>query len=174
MLLALVESIVRLNRKVEIAIAGRYMDSAEGREWARRISEVASASGLVSMHGSLSDADLGLLKESADGFLLLRADSVAERLAFPTRTVEFLKTGRPLWISDVGDVRNYLQNGKSVFLLSAAPRHAISELGRTLSDVEACQHVGIAGYLIGRQHFDRAVHVRSLLDWENMSDAKLS
>ena len=53
----------------------------------------------------------------ADGILLTRRDARTEALSFPTRLVEHLRHGRPVFVSDVGDVSHYLRDGQDVVLL---------------------------------------------------------
>lgn len=167
MLLELVRALAPLRDELRLDIAGRYMDTRQGREWARRISCDPAARGLVMFHGAPSDARLGKLKAEASGFLLLCANTVAERLAFPTRLVEFLKLGRPVWISDVGDARRYLRDGEEVFLLSPNDSGAAAErLRQTLANPTLLARVGLAGFHAGRDAFDRAGHLRSLQAWE--------
>lgn len=168
MLLDLVRALAPLRDELRLDIAGRYMDTRQGREWARRISCDPAARGLVMFHGAPSDARLGKLKAEASGFLLLCANTAAERLAFPTRLVEFLKLGRPVWISDVGDARRYLRDGEEVFLLSPNDSGAVAEhLRQTLADPTLLARVGLAGFQAGRIAFNRAPHVRRLLAWEH-------
>ena len=80
---------------------------------------------------------------------------------FPTRLVEYLRFGRPVFVSDVGDVSRYLIDGREAVLLDPSdPKQA----ARTIADVAARPDrgaaIGVAGREAGARAFDRSATPR--------------
>jgi len=152
------------NRKAKVSLEfiGRYEASPAGREWAKRLATVKS--GMVRLHGAPPADRLASVLAEADAFLMLRPNTVAEQLAFPTRLVELLKFGRPILVSDVGDVSHYLCHREHALLLPAGDAVAAVDLIQELALVpDRGRALGLAGRAQGRKCFDRVTCVQALL-----------
>jgi glycosyltransferase involved in cell wall biosynthesis len=73
----------------------------------------------IRLTGWLSDEALQREMASADAFVLLRPDDRESRALFPTRLPEYLATGKPVILSDAGDLAAYVEHGKSAYVLPA-------------------------------------------------------
>ena len=97
-------------------------------------------------------------------FVLLRKDNVFSRACFPTRLPEFLETGKPVIISRVGDVDQFLEHKTNALLLN--PRKNISELVSAVSYLKAeashARAIGIAGMEVAARRFGFMQYVESL------------
>jgi glycosyltransferase involved in cell wall biosynthesis len=164
-LFAMVKALHRRGAPVALEIAGHYEGTARGAAARARCAADPELAG-VRFLGSLGEAALEAQLAGSDGLLLTRRTARAEELAFPTRLVEYLRHGRPVFVSDVGDVSRYLVDGREAVLLD--PRDA--ERAAAAVAAIACRDdrgaaLGLAGRAAGARAFDRRLHAARLLEF---------
>ena len=148
---------------VALDIFGRYDSVPEAAPYVARL-RALEASGAVRLHGAPDDATLAATLARADALLLPRRDSPAEVAAFPTRLAECLRTARPVLASAVGDIPFHLRDGVDAVLLDPADVAQAAAKALALSRLpDRGAAIGRAGYLRGRERFDRMTHARELL-----------
>jgi glycosyltransferase involved in cell wall biosynthesis len=172
----LLEAVWRLAQEglpVTLDIIGHYEGTERGERLRGQCAGDATLGRVVRFVGSVSDRELRARLAGADALVLPRRDSRTERLSFPTRLVEYLSYGRPVLVSDVGDVALYLEDGTdAVFLPPADPEgaaHAIARLAR-LPDRGAA--IGRRGRETGARAFDRKTHASRLLEFASALGAR--
>jgi glycosyltransferase involved in cell wall biosynthesis len=149
-----------------VELIGHYRGTERGRAFERRCAEDPVLSRAVRFLGTLSDEGLHARLAGADGILLTRRDARTEALSFPTRLVEHLRHGRPVFVSDVGDVSHYLQDGREVVLLDPHdPRRAAAAIVDVVRRPDRGASIGRGGREAGARAFDREVHAARLLDF---------
>jgi glycosyltransferase involved in cell wall biosynthesis len=151
---------------VVLDVIGHYDGTVQGRRFRAACDSDALLAGRVRFRGSLSDEELQATLASSDGLVLTRRDARTEELSFPTRLVEYLRHGRPVFISDVGDVGRYLRHGLDAVLLH--PRDPILVAGAVHEIVrrpDRGAEIGLRGREAGARCFDRAVHAGRLLEF---------
>jgi glycosyltransferase involved in cell wall biosynthesis len=100
----------------------------------------------------------------SDGLVLTRRDAPSETLSFPTRLVEYLRHGRPVFVSDVGDVSRYLRDGEEVALLHPRdPVWAAATIAAVAARPDRGAELGCRGREAGARAFDRRTHAARLL-----------
>lgn len=145
---------------------GHYEGTERGRTFAALCAEDPALRRMVRLRGSLSDAAMVDALASSDGLLLTRRRAPTEINSFPTRLVEYLRCGRPVLVSDVGDIAGYLQHGQEVFLLDPVdPKKAADTIESVVKRPDRGASVGLAGVAAGARAFDRKTHARRLLDF---------
>ncbi len=146
------------------ALVGRYADSAVGRGYVAQLAHDPLLQACVELVGAVSEGELAAQLGRADAFVLTRRLAEPERCAFPTRLVELLRWGRPLFVSDVGDIGDYLRDGQDAVLL---PPGNVTAAARRIEavwrDPEQAQALGRAGRQRGAVCFDRTFHAARLL-----------
>jgi glycosyltransferase involved in cell wall biosynthesis len=151
---------------VVLDVVGHYEGTARGREFQSRCAADADLRRSVRFLGSLSDAALALHLRTSDGLLLTRRKAATEELSFPTRLVEYLRVGRPVFVSDVGDVARYLRDGHEAALLHPTdPGHVAEEIARIVSRPDRGAEIGRRGREAGARSFDRKTHAGRILDF---------
>lgn len=149
---------------VTLDIIGRYATDASGRAFAEQVQRDALLNQAVRLLGYVGDAEFVRRLQTADGFVLTRRQAQAERFSFPTRLVELLKFGRILFVSEVGDISDYLRPGQDAVLLpTSEPRVAAARVEEALSNPERAQEIGHQGRQRGAYCFDRTYHAARLL-----------
>ena len=94
---------------------------------------------------------------------MLRPDTTSERLAFPTRMIELLKYGRPMMVSDVGDVGRYLGHQTHALLLPDDAEKIADMIYELISRPDRGHQMGERGRLQGAVCFDRMCCVKRLV-----------
>ena len=87
-------------------------------------------------------------------------------MSFPTRLVEHLGLGRPVFVSDVGDVSLYLRDGQDAVLLDPHdPKRVAAAIAAIASRSDRGAAIGRNGREAGARAFDRRTHAQHLLDF---------
>jgi glycosyltransferase involved in cell wall biosynthesis len=165
----LIEAVRRLVHEgwpISLDLIGHYEGTPRGREFARLCAEDERLGRHVRFLGTLSDDALARHLAGSDGLVLTRRAAPTEELSFPTRLVEYLRIGRPVFISDVGDVSRYLQDGREVVLLHPHDPALIAEkIAGIASRPDRGAEIGRLGREAGARAFNRTAHAARLLDF---------
>ena len=166
MLLETVRLVAGRGLRLSLHVIGQYEGTERGRRFVRRCASDPTLSRLVRFLGTLSDAGLAERLAACDGLVLTRRDARTEVLSFPTRLVEYLRCGRPVFVSDVGDVSRYFRDGHEVVLLDPRdPGRAAAAMAEVISRPDRGASIGRAGREAGARSFDREVHAARLLEF---------
>ncbi len=150
---------------VVLDVIGHYDATPSGRRFRSLCESDPTLAAHVRFRGSLSDAALSATLASADGLMLTRRAARTEELAFPTRLVEFLRHGRPVFVSDVGDVSLYLRHGDEAVLLHPRdPLRVAQAIAEVAGRPDRGAEIGRRGREAGARSFDRARHAGRLLE----------
>lgn len=156
----------RLGAKIVLQVTGRYSGSPEAGALVAKVQSDPELSGAVRFLGELPDDRLRAMMRASDGLVLLRRNAETEVCSFPTRLVEYLQQGRPVVISDVGDISSYLENGREAILLDPKdPDRAAGQLAGLAAMPDRGHALGLAGRVRGAREFDRRTHTRRLLEF---------
>ena len=151
---------------VRLDVIGQYDGTERGAHFRSFCEADAVLRERVRFLGTLGDDALRDHLASADGLVLTRRDARAEALSFPTRLVEHLRCGRPVFVSDVGDVSLYLRDGQDAVLLHPNdPGRVASAISSVAARVDRGAAIGQSGREAGARAFDRRVHAARLLDF---------
>ena len=165
-LFAAVRILARRGVPVELAVVGHYDGTERGRRFAALCAADPLLAGRVRFLGSLGDRPLAERLATADGLVLTRRRARTEELSFPTRLVEHLRYGRPVFVSDVGDVSRYLRHGRDAVLLPADdPQRAAEAMAEVIAHPDRGAEIGRRGQEAAARAFDRRQHAARLLDF---------
>jgi glycosyltransferase involved in cell wall biosynthesis len=151
---------------VTLDVIGAYDGTDRGERFRRLCAADPGLGSRVRFLGALGDAALREHLAGADGLVLTRRDARPEVLSFPTRLVEHLRGGRPVFVSDVGDVSLYLRDGQDAVLLDPRrPERVASAIAAVAARPDRGAALGWSGRAAGARAFDRRTHARRLLDF---------
>lgn len=154
-----------------LEIVGRFTGNPHGRRMAERCRTDPSLQKCITLVGELDDAGLAGRLRAADALVLMRADAPTEVCSFPTRLVEYLKVGRPVIVSDVGDVRLYLRGGEDAVLVPPGEPVALAAAVEDLAArPDRGKALGLQGRRRGAECFDRARHAARILEFAFMGE----
>jgi glycosyltransferase involved in cell wall biosynthesis len=104
---------------------------------------------------------------NAELLALPRPDSKQAQGGFPTKLGEYLAIGKPVCVTKVGEIPDYLEDEVSAFMAEPGSVDSFADaMRRTLSDPELAKKVGANGRKIAEQHFNmdiQAVRLYSFL-----------
>jgi glycosyltransferase involved in cell wall biosynthesis len=151
---------------VGLDVIGQYDGTERGARFRALCAADRLLKGRVRFLGTLGDDRLRDHLAGADGLVLTRRDARPEALSFPTRLVEHLRGGRPVFVSDVGDVSLYLRDGRDAVLLHPGdPKLVASAIAAIASRPDRGAVIGRSGREAGARAFDRRLHAARLLDF---------
>jgi len=151
---------------VEFHLVGRYERTSEGIKVATELATSLETGRFVVLHGDLDDKMVRELFLIADAFLLTRRSDYIEECAFPTRLVEYLRQGKPVFASDVGDINKYLRDGEEIFLMRGEDSLTLAgEILKVMESPMFFQSVGEKGRMKASMVFDRKLQARRLMDF---------
>lgn len=116
--------------------------------------------------------------KSAACLVLARPDSLQARAGFPTKLGEYLSTGRPVVVTKVGEIPQFLEDGISAFLVDAPDDRNIlavnvaEKMIQVLTHPEQAEVVGARGRLVAKKCFDWHVQAKELNAWLERFDSR--
>ncbi|MDF1865107.1 MAG: glycosyltransferase [Saprospiraceae bacterium] len=148
----------------QIKIIGRYEKFSEGRSWKQKFKDVAAFQKHIIWVGEVTDDELAIHLEKSNGLILLRQNRKLEEYSFPTRLVEYLKTSRPVFITDKGDIPIYLEHMKTAcFIHPSDMSKSLSDIIKIMSNPSIGEKIGIGGFRIGSELFNRKFHSEKII-----------
>jgi hypothetical protein len=151
---------------VVLEVVGGFERSAEGQRWGELFRTDPLLRRCVKLVGWVSDEELGAKMSSAHGLILMRKNNACERYAFPTRLSEYLRQGKPVFVTDVGDISLYLRDGIDAILLNPDSPHLVAEaIAKIVASSDRGGKIGRQGQKRGAESFDRQVHAVRILEF---------
>ena len=109
--------------------------------------------------------------KGASCLVLARPDSLQARAGFPTKLGEYLATGRPVVVTKVGEIPDFLMDEVSAYLVDASgDRSDLAEkiaekILNVFSDLEKAEKIGVEGRTVALKCFDWRVYSLPLNEW---------
>jgi glycosyltransferase involved in cell wall biosynthesis len=153
---------------VNLDVFGNYENNKFGREWKIYCQNNKELNDAVNFMGYFQIDNIESHKEafhSASAFILTRRNVEMEQFSFPTRLVEFLRYGKPVIASSVGDIPDYLTNEDAILIPPHDPVGAANSIIRSYSDHKRWRLIGRNGQIKGKKVFNRNTHARNLVEY---------
>lgn len=148
----------------KIKIIGRYENTSEGRSWKDKFESESNFEKHLIWVGETTDEDLALHLRSSDGLVLLRQNRKIEEFSFPTRLVEYLKTSKPVFITNKGDIPIYLNHMETAcFIDPINLSNSMNDIVEVMQNKNLAKKLGKAGFEVGKKQFNRTFHAAQLL-----------
>jgi glycosyltransferase involved in cell wall biosynthesis len=157
---------------VTLDLVGYYEGTERGARIRGLCAKDPALARAVRFIGPLSDAALAEQLAGSDGLVLTRRKARTEEMSFPTRLVEYLRVGRPVFVSNVGDISHHLRDGEVVFLDPVDPRQIADAIAGVASRPDRGAGIGRRGREAGARAFNRKTHAARLLDFAARLRAK--
>lgn len=168
-----------------VCYAGGLSEEKDGVETLKKSFEIVRsklASNMPNLQlkilNGMSHYDVLREMKSAACLVLARPDSLQARAGFPTKLGEYLSTGRPVVVTKVGEIPQFLEDGISAFLVDAPDDRNIlavnvaEKMIQVLTHPEQAEVVGARGRLVAKKCFDWHVHAKELNAWLERFDSR--
>lgn len=116
--------------------------------------------------GKISPKDVPQYLCHATVLVLARPTSLQAQGGFPTKLGEYLATGKPVVVTNVGEIAEFLRDGESVFIASPnSPETFATKLDYVLAHPKLAQEVGLTGKKVALTNFNYKVHGKRIVDF---------
>jgi glycosyltransferase involved in cell wall biosynthesis len=98
--------------------------------------------------------------------VLARPDNKQAEGGFPTKLGEYLATGKPVVVTKVGEIPDYLQDNVNAFI--AAPNDALdfaNKMKQVLQNYDRSIEIGLQGQKLAQTFFNYKIQGRQLANW---------
>ena len=103
---------------------------------------------------------------NADLLVLSRPDSHQARGGFPTKLGEYLASGKPVCVTKVGEIPDYLVDNTSAFMASPGDVESFADaMDRALSDKPNSIRVGLNGQKVAEKNFSIYVQIMRCIEF---------
>jgi glycosyltransferase involved in cell wall biosynthesis len=97
---------------------------------------------------------------------LARPTSLQAQYGFPTKLGEYLATGRPVVVTDVGEIGKFLRDGENAYIVQPNNAEAFAaKLDYVLANYETAKRVGSKGKETAIVNFDCHTHGKRIVDF---------
>ncbi len=109
---------------------------------------------IVKVWDFLSYEDLVEMYRNATALMVLLVDDDISRSRFPTKLGEYLAVGRPVIATCMGELKNYLKDGETAFLVpDSSPEHLAQKMEEVMDNPQRTEEIGLAGRELAEQEF---------------------
>lgn len=116
--------------------------------------------------GRVSRNEIPQLLKNAEALLLARPKTIQAEGGFPTKLGEYLATGNPVVITDVGEHSKYLEHNKSAFIAAPDnPEDFARKMIECFDDIDLAKRVGLNGYKVAIKNFNYKTQSEKLMDF---------
>lgn len=157
----------RTNKEMNLLLIGDNSDTKKFCDIKRNI-DSSPFKNRIFCSGWIERDEMPQYLVNADLLALARPDNIQARGGFPTKLGEYLSTGNPVIITDVGEHSDYLTDGISAYISKPCDpfSFAMKLLLAAKNPVEA-KKIGEEGKRVAIQHFNYRIQAQKLRDFLN-------
>lgn len=116
--------------------------------------------------GKISPDEVPAHLAKASVLVLARPSSLQAAYGFPTKLGEYLATGRPVVVTQVGEIGEYLKDGQNAFIAEPDSIQAFADkLTEVLNDLDKAKCAGIKGRETAEKFFDYQINGQRLFTY---------
>ncbi len=120
----------------------------------------------IKFTGIMDREALPLILADAMMLVLARPKSKQAEAGFPTKLGEYLATGKPVVVTNVGEITDYLQDNVNAYIAKPGdPRDFAIKMITVLSNYDNALEIGTRGQLLAQTVFNYMNQGRKLADW---------
>ena len=98
-------------------------------------------------------------------FVFSRPPSLQAHFGFSTKLGEYLATGKPVIVSQVGEVSRYLIDGANALLCKSEPEEIAAKIIEIQENYDEALIIGQEGRNTSMLHFNNKVETKKIIDW---------
>ncbi|MFT3678971.1 MAG: glycosyltransferase family 4 protein [Ferruginibacter sp.] len=164
----LIEAFAKISKKfpgLKLVLIGNNRDKEQIKETLNAVSRF-NIDDKVVFTGHIERASMPVLLGNARVLAVSKPDNEQNSGNFPIKIGEYLATGVPTVVTNVGEIPMFIKDGESGFLAKPGSADSFAEkLEQALSDKKAAQKIGLAGKAVAAQHFDFKKQAQEMADY---------
>lgn len=163
----LLESFAELHKQfpsVRLKLIGRFGPDWDA-EFCKSFLETNNLSDFVEFTGLVSPDQMPKLLKEAKILVLSRPQNKQSYYGFPTKLGEYLMAKRPVVVTDVGNIRNFLSDKVSAFIVKPNDkRDLLIALSYALHNESDAENVARNGYDVANQSFNCQIECKKMIN----------
>jgi len=164
----LIESFSKISEKfhnVNLVLIGQFYSEKDEKIIKGLITKL-NLNGRVLLLGLLPRTDIPAFLNNAEILVLARPNSMVADAGFPSKVTEYLATGRPVVVTKVGEISDYLIDNQNAFLSEPDSVNGFAEkMDFVLSNFEFALRVGEKGKLLTSTIFNYNIQVKRMIEF---------
>ncbi len=150
---------------VQLYVIGDAPDT-DDLEQLKRLAADFGIAGRVVFTGRVPRDEMPRYLCHASLLALARPRNLQAQGGFPSKVGEYLATGKPVVLTNVGDIPDYLEDGHSAFIVEPDDEDAFArKLEFVLAHPDVGDRVGLNGRQVALTHFDYRVQAERMKDF---------
>lgn len=153
---------------VKLYIIGNTVDRRDP-DFLKRLQQkidIKCGSERVILTGRLDSQDVPRYLVRACALVLARPRSVQAQYGFPTKLGEYLATGNPVVVTDVGEISDFIKDEDNGFMVQPGDANAFAEkLDYVLSNPQHARQIGLKGRSLALTVFNYQQHGPRLIEF---------
>lgn len=146
---------------LHLYIAGQFIPKRDYLIQCKIIKE-ANSEKRITYLGNLTKEEIPTFLSNATVLAMARPESKQAEGGFPTKLGEYLATGKPVCVTNVGEIGNYLKDNESAFIAKPGSVASFADaLVRALTSSEA-HRIGVAGRNVANRYFNKDIQATTL------------
>lgn len=155
----------KISDEIKLFLIGDCGDKSYRHQIENIIYELKCSSNII-LIGRVDRTKIPKLLNNSKALVLARPKSKQAEGGFPTKLGEYLATGKPVIITDVGEVSNFLKDGINAFLAKPGDINSLSQkILEVLNDYPRALEVGNRGRILIDNEFNYCVQAKRLADF---------
>jgi glycosyltransferase involved in cell wall biosynthesis len=131
-----------------------------------QIIEESNCSGKIIFTGLITRQKIPEILINADALALARPQSKQAEGGFPTKLGEYLATGKPVIVTDVGEIGVFLKDGYNAFIARAGNINSFSEkIKQVFENYDAAAEIGLNGKKLVYNEFSYLDQAKKLIEF---------
>ena len=130
----------------------------------KKLVSEAKADGRITFLGVMDRNEIPSFLFHASTLALARPESKQAEGGFPTKLGEYLATGRPVCVTEVGEIGYYLKNGESAFIAEPGSVDSFAGALRSALSSKDSLKIGAVGKQIAKQKFNKDIQSNLLFN----------
>jgi glycosyltransferase involved in cell wall biosynthesis len=151
--------------EINLVLVGKA-DTMEDEVFFRELVTSMDLENRVLFTGKVSRNEIPSYICNAELLVLARPESIVADAGFPSKVSEYLSTGRPVVVTRVGEIPDYLTHNQSAFLAEpGSVNDFAANLRLALEDKDQAESVGLRGREIAQTVFSYKLQAARIMDF---------
>ena len=165
--------VAKSHRDIRLLIVGKT-PSINDEKGNYTLIETLGIKGQITFTGEVSAKDMPQILKDAELLVLARPNNIQAKYGFPTKLGEYLLTGNPVVVTNVGDIPFYLKDGESALISEPEDLESISnKIIWALDNPEEATIIGNKGRDVALQEFNPTHEAIKILNTMFTFDTKM-